>query len=473
MLTAPCKFILPSTTVKVLLLSATPYKPYSTLEEIGQNKNLDHYREFMKVMDFLFYDVHKNAVFRNAWHDFSHSLLEINKDKLTFLFMSKVNAENALYDSVCRTERLRSGIIDSSKANEIKICNNDILSYVEAQIFLNNYSMGNVPIDYIKSSPYLLSFMESYKLKENITRKYNENPDQRFLDMHKTLLLRRREINVYKEVPPNNARLKKLIDEAFSHGANMENLLWLPPNKPYYKTTGVFSKGSDLSKILVFSSWEMVPRMIAAMLSYETERRICQKINKAKPEKQKRYFADENEIDITTDATTRQRRRRQNAIRLKDGSDDIITYPCIKLSQFYSPLEYMGESLNSIMDYVTRKIKMELERIKRKHNINEGRGSVKDIYYIMRMLDGYENEKPEIIPTDAERMLAYIAIASPAVCAYRLFDGEGEREKNPRHWRSVSSLSSTNRNRWTLLTLFTQSKNKRLFFITRKYCVTA
>ena len=39
---------------KILLLSATPYKLYSTLEEISESQADEHYREFMEVTDFLF-----------------------------------------------------------------------------------------------------------------------------------------------------------------------------------------------------------------------------------------------------------------------------------------------------------------------------------------------------------------------------------------------------------------------------------
>lgn len=165
------KFLQDSAT-KVLLLSATPYKPYSTLEEIGQNESFDHYREFMQVMDFLLYDARKNAEFKSVWRDFSHSLSELNTERLTVLYANKSNAENALYGSICRTERFRSGMIDASKAAEIEIGRNDILSFAEMQRFLNEYNIGNVPVDYVKSAPYLLSFMESYKLKENIVKQY-------------------------------------------------------------------------------------------------------------------------------------------------------------------------------------------------------------------------------------------------------------------------------------------------------------
>ena len=41
---------------RVLLLSATPYKLYSTLEEIDENQLDEHYAEFFQVMNFLFDD---------------------------------------------------------------------------------------------------------------------------------------------------------------------------------------------------------------------------------------------------------------------------------------------------------------------------------------------------------------------------------------------------------------------------------
>lgn len=69
------KFLHGNTMAKVLLLSATPYKLYSTLEEIAQNgEEFEHYNEFMEVMDFLFYDKDKNAGFKEVWRNYSCAL---------------------------------------------------------------------------------------------------------------------------------------------------------------------------------------------------------------------------------------------------------------------------------------------------------------------------------------------------------------------------------------------------------------
>ena len=53
---------------KILLLSATPYKPYSTLEELNTNGNDEHYQDFMKVMDFLYATKDKMDRFKLIWH---------------------------------------------------------------------------------------------------------------------------------------------------------------------------------------------------------------------------------------------------------------------------------------------------------------------------------------------------------------------------------------------------------------------
>ena len=401
---------------KVLLLSATPYKPYSTLEEIGQNENFDHYREFMQVMDFLLYDTRKNAKFKRVWRDFSHSLSELHTDNLYVLYANKESAEKALYKSICRTERFRTGVIDATKAAEIKIDRSDVLAYIEMQKFLNEYEIGNVPVDYVKSAPYLLSFMEHYKLKESIVKKFSEAPDISLLKRNKTLLLRKSDIDAYRKIDPCNARMKYLMDTVFEHGkSGIERLLWLPSNKPYYEPSGVFAKGQDLSKVLVFSSWAMVPRMIACMLSYESERIICEKRNENKEKKPKRYFAVAGE-----------NKRRTVNVLLKEGVENVIIYPCKTLSKLYKPSEYCGRSLKSLKSVqreVSKKIQELLRKYKIQYSLGAGRGGAKDVYLIMStLMDGASGEMPSVIPKNAEAILTNIAIGSPAVCAYRLFN---------------------------------------------------
>ena len=152
--------------IKVLLLSATPYKPYSTLGEIVEGEEIGHYEEFIKVMEFLFYKdvVHKR--FKEIWKNYSGALQEISNDNLTVLMARKKDAETILYRGMCRTERFNRGIINDDDACEIPLTEGDIVSYSMMQLLLDEINnkrklrYRNVPIDYIKSSPYLLSFMD-------------------------------------------------------------------------------------------------------------------------------------------------------------------------------------------------------------------------------------------------------------------------------------------------------------------------
>lgn len=71
--------------------------------------------------------------------------------------------------------------------------------------------------------------------------------------------------------------MEKLKEVAFT--GNAELYLWVPPSKPYYALQGAYRDSADFSKVLVFSAWEMVPRMIGALISYEAERRTVGRLN--------------------------------------------------------------------------------------------------------------------------------------------------------------------------------------------------
>ena len=102
--------------IKVLLLSATPYKPYSTLEELCSGTDGDHYTEFKKVMRFLYSDTNKRDAFEKRWDNYSEHFYEIKDESFMELLELKNEAEDSLYQVICRTERRNDNIIDTSKA---------------------------------------------------------------------------------------------------------------------------------------------------------------------------------------------------------------------------------------------------------------------------------------------------------------------------------------------------------------------
>lgn len=421
---------LQDTRTKVLLLSATPYKPYSTLEEIAEDEDSDHYHEFMEVMDFLFYNADERKSFRTVWHDYSSSLCEISARSLTALIAKKDSAEDALYRGVCRTERFNTGIIDDSGVKEVQISAEDVFSYDAMQKLLDAITVRStkalrwhsVPVDYIKSAPYLLSFMENYQLKKQIREFCLEHPEFSLKQntTEKYLLLKKDTIHNYRAIPSNNARLEKLKGIVFADGKpGAEALLWVPASRPYYRTDSVFDGNRGFSKVLVFSSWEMVPRMISVMLSYEAERLTIGKLfNSAKKHRGRGYFATREE-------------RRFGIGRLKKESEDIICMVSDTLADLYRPEESIGVELKTLRSELKAKLVPMLEDLKRTWNIAESPwAGAGDLIECIKALDGDPNAHPTEIPRDAAEWMAEMVIGSPAICSYRMFLRNSPDDKN-------------------------------------------
>ena len=245
-----------SENTRILLLSATPYKLYSTLEEIDDASGVDeHYREFLQVMDFLFTDSRQQ--FRKVWSDYNIALHEM-KNGDSAIIQIKKNAEDAMYAGVCRTERIsvmESGDYtdDSSVKQPIKVSGEDILSYIAMGKLLKEMNANfSLPIDYAKSSPYLLSYMKNYKIKEQIEKYFKAHKEEIALASDKILCVDPKKVYDYQSLPKTNARLEKLKEIAFEGHA--ERYLWIPPSKPYYELQGVYRDSRHFSKILVFLS---------------------------------------------------------------------------------------------------------------------------------------------------------------------------------------------------------------------------
>lgn len=408
---------------KILLLSATPYKPYSTLEELNTNGNDEHYQDFMKVMDFLYATKDKMDRFKLTWHTYSAALKCTNVVDLTPLVVTKNEAEEALYGVMCRTERFNSGIIDDSRVCDVQIVPEDILSFAEGQYLMDclnqentKVRLGNLPMEYVKSSPYLLSFMDKYELKKRIASALQHSDVKRYGKMD-ALLLSKYAINNYRPIPAANGKLKYLHDLVFGtrHEKKTQLLLWVPASNPYYKAGGVFesNEARNFSKIILFSSWEMVPRMISIMMSYYSELYTLGELKKV-----------EAEIRYTS-----QKKNRYGENRFR--ADGLLEYPCQTLSGLFSPTTFYGEILPSIRKIIKQRIQEEFAQNTIISSIpQQGRNNAKLILTLMKILDGkpVETLNDLYVPSDALDVMTDIAIASPAVCAYRQSGNEEDAQ---------------------------------------------
>lgn len=473
--------------VKILLLSATPYKLYATPEEINENKEDEPYREFDEVMQFLFEsDTAKQADFSKVWSDYSMTLNQIEVANMTVLLAKKVRAENLLYQGVCRTERLSVNGADKFISTEaakssLDISESDIIAYVQANDVLATMALkSEVPIEYIKSAPYILSFMEHYKLKTQVSEYFKDNPRAIKKVRKPELWVREDLISKYEKLPEGNARLKRLKNEALPKGA--ERLIWIPPSKPYYEMGGPFSGLKHFSKVLVFSAWEMVPRVIATMLSYEAERRTVGELGKTTLKN-----SEERSVDAMPSYFPRPKKIRFPVPRLKFNLRDnnapasmtlmSLTYPCVTLAKLYNPISAMNQGLTKrqIEAELRLKIEEKLSELEAQMTIGEGGGddwyslapllfdrgeavieswlkesslipsfkneegvssnkenegeegaddaSIFELHF-KKLRDVYQSsELPQMgrRPQDLVDVLVKMAMASPAVCAMRLF----------------------------------------------------
>lgn len=266
---------------------------------------------------------------------------------------------------------------------------------------------------YFKLEP---AFM-NYRVKDKIVDALEKQGDYRLVEQSTSMLLRRNRINRYEKIPCNNGRLQTLFNEAFSRERNgAELLLWIPASRPYYSTKSVFDKNKGYSKTLVFSSWEMVPRMIAGLTSYEAERLTVGRLGNREDAKQMRYFAQ--------DSSEGERKRRKVVVRLRDEMEEVLTYPCRTLAMLYEPLELADRSVDEVRRIVCGRVQELLQEFQQTHQLPAVRQSAAQVVALMQTLDG-EAPSYELhgIAAGTEKLLTELAIGSPAICAYRLFKG--------------------------------------------------
>jgi hypothetical protein len=159
---------------------------------------------------------------------------------------------------------------------KLELAERDIEQYLAVQRVARAVEHDDV-LEYWKSAPYLLNFMEEYELKRKLDHNLEGKQSESFqvaMQQASQGLLNRQEIVKYQAIDPANARLRGLIHDTVDRGA--WKLLWLPPSLPYYTPKAPFADPElqSFTKRLVFSCWRVVPKAIAALVSYEAERRM-------------------------------------------------------------------------------------------------------------------------------------------------------------------------------------------------------
>lgn len=268
--------------VRVLLLSATPYKMYTIKDEAGE---LDHYGDFIETLSFLQRDAGQTGATAAALAELRRSLYRGPEGKALIPDL-RAKIENDLRKVMARTERLatstdRSGMLVEVPATSVRLQEADVRAYTSLQRIVRSAKLPDT-VEFWKAAPYLLNFMDEYKIKRGV-KDALELDEVRgdITDALKTELRLNSDVTLAIEtvedqqplVPPH-PRLRWLLDDVVEAGA--WQLLWIAPSLPYYELAGVYADPNlrRFTKRLIFSAWKVAPKAIATLVSYEAERRM-------------------------------------------------------------------------------------------------------------------------------------------------------------------------------------------------------
>ncbi|MDE0232469.1 MAG: helicase-related protein [bacterium] len=263
---------------RTLLLSATPYRMYTTADDT----DADHYRDFLETCRFLYGDEAGVERLESRFVDLRQALtasVAFADPETPLATAAGICREigSDLRQVMARTERLaatpdRDGMLTEPKV-PVSLASADLRSYLRLADLARAVGHHD-PTEYWKSAPYLVNFMEHYKLKRAIERAVAEGQLVEDLGLDPGPgLLSWQEVERYQRVDPQNGRLRWLLDDLERRRAF--DLLWVPPSIRYYDTGSVYETPEALgfTKRLIFSGWRVVPKVVSSLVSFEAERR--------------------------------------------------------------------------------------------------------------------------------------------------------------------------------------------------------
>lgn len=257
-------------TAKVLLLSATPYKPFSYAEESED----DHHRDFMQTLGFLagggaHIDIAEVraifAKFRKAATS-GEQTSELTKALRRQLITVMSRNERSDFGSTTR-------LIETAAKSEVE--SEDLLGFAALRKLALHLD-SPMTIEYWKSAPYFINFCDAYQIGRDIKAALKDEKRREHLQplLQGTQRLKPRKVRQRQKIDYGNARMRALADSTVEAG--WWKLLWVPPSLPYLIPGGPYAKpfAQKLTKRLVFSSWAATPTAVASLLSHSAEHHI-------------------------------------------------------------------------------------------------------------------------------------------------------------------------------------------------------
>jgi hypothetical protein len=492
--------------VRVLLVSATPYKMYTVGDESDED---DHYQDFMRTIQFLMDDADKSAKFADLIEQFRQQLLDLGGDstqqlqetksqlekQLLKLQETKSQMEKQLCQVMVRTERLgastdRNGMLEEKPNQQLSLNVDDLAGFVSLQNVASYLGTRNI-VEYWKSAPYLLNFMDDYQIKRQFNRLKQEPSLASCLQENRAALLSWSQIQNYQALPSNNSRLRRLMSSTVDVGT--WQMLWIAPSHPYYQLQGAYADPDiqKFTKQLIFSAWRVVPKTLASLLSYEAERQI---------------FLSHEQKPLNTPQARKKRRGLLRFARSKGRLTGMpvlgMLYPSPALARLGNPRRITGElsqngtgpDLQQVLDHVGSRIESELAKLTYNeqetaiadetwywaapimldlledneasrawwHKDNSGYDTTvssdndRDSRFFQHTLNAYNTiiwpDLPKLgrKPDDLGEVLAWMAVAGPGACCLRALQTISTDGKSPQNPLRNAAISMA----WSLRNLF-------------------
>lgn len=459
---------------RTLLLSATPYRML-TLSSDEPDEG-DHYQDFLETLRFLFgreKGQEVAATLANEMRTFRGLLHGLPESHVAAVNTRKT-IEQRMRHVMARTERIASTAGRDSMMGELPITVSvEPTDLAQAAAISNVARTLDAPevIEYWKSAPYLLNFMRDYSLKR-LLQEQSRAPSATLREAVQAALpamLDRDALHSYAPLDPSNGRMRAIMDDVF--GDKLDQYLWIPAAMPYYGDERVIP---PLSKALIFSSWSMVPDAIAALLSYEAERRM------GVGESGRRYFEQHR---------VRPLQFRQDQGRLAGLRALLLIYPSPMLAQLTDPLSVFvkGEatiSQEAMRLAITERLSSALDALKQAATqdaeivaewaapavIDGLLGARTDAWLsgpagfaALADEEGFHEHVTELarlaakrhfgsVPDNLADLLVDVALGSPAVCSLRAL----RRIAPELAWDDPRLLSAAAKVAWAFRTLFNQ-----------------
>lgn len=258
--------------VALLLLSATPYRMFTTNEEMATE---NHHADFLETVRFLLDNDEKHLRLKATLGDYRRELLRAASGGSHDVQAARTSLETQLLQVMSRRERVGSTDERDAMVTEPKVLapvgTTDVGQYL-ALARIREHLESRDLTELWKSAPYLLNFAKGYEFKRSLDARRRDAGLREAFERTARVHLSEERLREYSSLDPGNGRLRALAEETIED--DRWRMLWLPPSLPYWPLEAPWKGHEGFTKKLLFSAWNVVPDAVSSLLSYEVERRM-------------------------------------------------------------------------------------------------------------------------------------------------------------------------------------------------------